>query len=112
MSKSASGGVAAVTDMLKRRAEPTIRLLDQPYAFVHATAVQQQDRQFDAATGTPKRLARRLMATASEPHQHILAALNELLVGRLHVHHECLVDAAEQNHEDARYHVERDLLRG
>src|SRR5215510_505005 len=86
-----SGGVAAVpTDERERGAEPTIRLLDQPYAFVHATAVQQQDRQFDAATGTPKRLARRLMAAASEPHQHILAALNELLVGRLHVHHEAL----------------------
>ncbi len=88
-----------LADGRERGPQLPARLLQQQLPFVHVTSVQEQDSELQIALGPFERVLGALGRFAREPHQDGLAAPNQLLVHRPQVHHQALVDAAEQDHD-------------
>ena len=80
--------------------ELTTRTMEDAYCLWQVTAMQEQHSELDAAICRPQCLARLLAAATGKPREYAFAAPYEFLVDGLEIHHEALVDPAQQDHDD------------
>src|SRR5260370_24721769 len=75
------------------------RAIENACCFLQITAMQKQDGELDVAVCLSQRLARLLAAASGKSLEYAFTAPHKFLVDGLEVHHEAIVDPAQQDHD-------------
>src|SRR5208283_5668533 len=94
-----------------RPAQMALGAIERRLGLSALVSLQQQEGELDAAAGPLQSLPNLFAVAAGKARQDLFAAVNELFVRSLNVHHESVVYAAHQDHDEGGKQQQRDALR-